>query len=285
MEEIPSVSAKQQFVSIPAPTPEYSRVSGGTRHAARDDEPESLTKWVWTGRCLAWPLPPDPACASVIRSRLRAVMGALRLPEPMIYDATTVGSELGSNVWRHALGGRTPDPPPAAGLPELWVYLRGAGPELVVKVFDSAPWREPAGPDPRQPQALAESGRGLEVMAALVAEHGGSWEVHRTRSRRGAEPVPGKAVTFALPFPRERPGPPRRPAPTVAEGARLLRAELAARGIGPLCGSDGWEMAVVNVSADLTIWIRDGHFILPAARRHPLIDAVEAAEQIIRMTS
>jgi hypothetical protein len=157
-------------------------------------------------------------------------MGGLGLPESMVYDATTMGSELGSNVWRHALGGRTPVPPPAAGLPELSVYLRGPGPELVVKVFDSAPWRGQLSPDTHRPPAVAENGRGLEVMAALVAEHGGSWEAHRTRSRLGAEPAPGKAVT--LPLPRERTAMVRRPTPTVAEGAQALRAELAARGIG-----------------------------------------------------
>jgi hypothetical protein len=280
MEEISSVPTTHQFASVPAP-----EVSDGTRHATRDGEPEALAKRVWTGGCLVWPLPPDPSCASVIRSRLRAVMGGLRLPEPLTYDAATIGSELGSNVWRHALGGRTPVPPPAAGLPELWVYLRGAGPELVVKVFDSTPWLGTPGPQTRRPTAVAENGRGLEVMAALVAEHGGSWEVHRTRSRLGAKPVPGKAVTFALPFPHDRSGPTRRPAPTAAEGARLLRTELAARGIGPLYGSDGWEIALVNVSTDLTIWIRDGYFIVPTAGRHPLIDAVEAAEQIVRATS
>jgi hypothetical protein len=196
-----------------------------------------------------------------------------------------MGSELGSNVWRHALDGRTPLPLPSAGLPELSVYLRGPGPELVVKVFDSAPWRGPLHPDTRRPAAVAESGRGLEVMAALAAEHGGSWEVHRTRSRLGAKPVPGKAVTFALPLPREHAPMVRRPEPTVAEGAQALQAELAARGIGPLCCSDGWDMAVVNVSADLTIWVRDGCFVVPAVGRCPLIDTVEVAEQIVRAIS
>jgi hypothetical protein len=262
-----------------------SVAGGDVMNAMRDDDPDVLAKVLWTGGCLVWPLAPDPTCASAIRSRLRSAMSGLGLPEPMIYDATTMGSELGSNVWRHTPGGRTPTPPPVAGLPELSVYLRGSDPELMVKVFDSAPWRGPLSPDTQRPPAVAECGRGLEVMAALVAEHGGSWEVHRTRSRLGAEPVPGKAVTFALPLPRERSGPVRRPAPTVAEGVRALRAELAARGIGPLCCADGWDMAVVNISADLTVWVRDGCFAVPAVGRYPLIDAVEAAEQIIRVIS
>jgi hypothetical protein len=78
---------------------------------------------------------------------------------------------------------------------------------------------------------------------------------------------------------------PCRPTPTVGEGVAALRAELTARGIGPLQGADGWGMAVVNVSAELTIWLRDGHFTVPALGCYPLTDAVEVAEQVIRLTT
>ncbi|MCW2946159.1 MAG: ATP-binding protein [Actinoallomurus sp.] len=67
-----------------------------------------------------------------------------------------------------------------AGLPELWAYVRWkARPEIVFKVYDSAPWRGPVpwrGPGPYgllRPPPDAEGGRGFEVVDALTAEHGG----------------------------------------------------------------------------------------------------------------
>ncbi|TDC91401.1 hypothetical protein E1285_13015 [Actinomadura sp. 7K507] len=205
------------------------------------------------------------------------------LPGDLVDDAVTMVSELATNVFVHALGGRALGSMPTAGLPELQIYGRGQGAEVVVRVFDSASWcgTVPSGANLRPP-VEAEGGRGLEVVNALAVEHGGRWGAHRSRSRLGSVPVSGKVVYFALPV--QVPWfPPRR---DCHEAARALRRLLAARGIGPLHLSDGWRMAVLSVRAEITVWVRDGTFFatLPPAGvlRLPVCDVVEVAEEIVR---
>lgn len=121
------------------------------------------------------------------------------------------------------------------------------------------------------------------MVAALTAEYGGEWGVHRTRSRLGPGPVPGKAVYFTVPVPPGALSPVRLPARTAAE---RIGACLAARGIGPLRLTADERMAVIRVRASLNVWVRDTSidYRVPGlgARRHPPLDRVEVVEQLVR---
>jgi hypothetical protein len=92
--------------------------------------------------CGAWPLPPDATCASIARRAFRCVAGALALDPEVAADGMTMVSELAANTL-HARREQGEQP---AATPELWLYLRGAGPrtELVCKVFDAFPGWERA---------------------------------------------------------------------------------------------------------------------------------------------
>ena len=233
------------------------------------------------GGCAGWVLPPDARCAGVARKAVGETLTSLLLPREVVDDAVTMVSELATNVFAHALGGRAPAGMP--GLPELQIYGRGGGTEIVVRVFDSASWRGavPTGAHPRPPDE-AEGGRGLGLVNALAVEHAGRWGAHRSRSRLGPVPVSGKVVYFALPA-RVPWCPPRR---DCHEAARELRRLLAARGIGPLHLSDGLRMAVLSVRAEITAWVRDETFFvtLPSADAvcRPVCDVVEVTERIVR---
>lgn len=238
---------------------------------------------VRAGGCAVWALPPEARCAGVAREVVRETLGALRLPQGMVDDAVTMVSELATNVFVHALGGRPVAVVPTAGLPEVQIYARRQGAEIVVRVFDSAAWcgSVPSGASLRPPPER-ESGRGLELVNALAVEHRGRWGAHRSRSRLGSRPVSGKVVYFALPTAVAW-CPPRR---DCLEAARELRRLLDARGIGPLHLAEGWRMAVLSVRAEITVWVRDGTFFvtLPGGDGacHPVCDVVEVAEQIVR---
>ncbi|XRQ13297.1 ATP-binding protein [Actinomadura welshii] len=235
------------------------------------------------GGCAGWVLPPDARCAGVARKAVRETFTELLLPREVVDDAETMVSELATNVFAHALGGRALDAVPTAGLPELQIYGRGEGTEIVVRVFDSASWcgTVPSGGRLRPP-AEAEGGRGLELVNALAVEHAGSWGAHRSRSRLGLVPVSGKVVYFALPV-RVPWCPPRR---DCHEAARELRQLLAARAIGPLHLCDGHQMVVLSVRAEITVWVRDGTFFVTrppsGVVRLPLCDVVDVAEGIVR---
>ncbi|WP_433180794.1 ATP-binding protein [Actinoallomurus sp. CA-150999] len=235
------------------------------------------------GGCAAWILPAGPTGAGFARSVLKAVFAELRMPAVTTYDAAVALSELATNVHLHAYGGEAPTRPPLAGLPELWAYVRWrARPEVVFAVYDSAPWQGPL-PDGRlRPSPYAEGGRGFEVVDALTAEYGGEWGVHRTRSRLGAGPVPGKAVYFTVPVPpglvAPRPSPARRT-------AEEIHALLAARGLGPLQLAIGYGMAVICVRAGVHVWVREASISYRAPGRgtvrHPPYDRLEVVERIV----
>jgi hypothetical protein len=151
-----------------------------------------------------------------------------------------------------------------------------------VKVFDTEPWRGPAGESSTRPALTAEGGRGLEVVHALTAEHGGRWGVHRTRSRLSACPVPGKAVFLAVPVPARPPHVVRSP-DEVADGVYAL---LMARGLGRLERSSGHGMTVICVRAGVHVWVRADSisYCVPAHRGVRLgpYDVVEVVEQVVR---
>lgn len=175
---------------------------------------------VRAGACAAWPLPPDEGGAGFARAVVKAVCAELRMPATAAYDASVALSELATNVYLHAYGGRGVAAPPSVagapgrpryvvngglgGLPELWAYVRwrtrGAPggcwePEIVFMVYDAAPWR---GPSPAEAAAMpspvyAEAGRGFQLVGALAAEYGASgactgpargWARRRCRARR-----------------------------------------------------------------------------------------------------
>ncbi|GAA0586302.1 hypothetical protein GCM10009546_55840 [Actinomadura livida] len=228
-------------------------------------------------------LPPEARCAGVARKLVREALTALLLPGEVVEDAVTMVSELATNAFAHALGGRALGVTPTAGLPELQIYARGQGTEVVVRVFDSASWcgAVPSGENLRPP-VDAVGGRGLELVNALAVEHGGRWGAHRSRSRLGSAPVSGKVVYFALPA-RVPWCPPRR---DCHEAARELRRLLAARRIGPLHLSDGLRMAVLSVRPEITIWVRDATFYVTrpsaGAVRRPVGDVEDVAEEVVR---
>jgi len=246
---------------------------------------------VRAGGCFARPLPLDPTCAGTARSLFREAVAGIGLPGDLVHDGVTMASELAANTL-HAQGNvefSGSSQRPVSGFPELWLYLRGAGPrcELVCKVFDSQPgWKTGSLPDVKIRSKRGENGRGLQVVDGLSA---GEWGAHLSRGRLGSWKVSGKAVWFALRIP---PG---------CDAARFGRAELgpwqavneleamlAGRGLGGrLVRADepGASMSVLSVSRDLTVWCHSGTASFRAAdgsyQRLPLADLVDAAEQIV----
>jgi hypothetical protein len=80
-------------------------------------------------------------------------------------DVAAIVSELLTNALRHALS--QPGSPPVSAWP-LRLGLLHPGPCVVCAVADPSP----EVPVPRQPDWLAESGRGLQVVAALSSQWG-----------------------------------------------------------------------------------------------------------------
>jgi anti-sigma regulatory factor (Ser/Thr protein kinase) len=244
-----------------------------------------------SGGCFARPLPLDRTCASVARRYFREAVAGMNLPADLVHDGVTMTSELAANTL-HAQGNvefSGSRQRPVSGMPELWLYLRGrgAGCELVCKVFDSGPcWGadDQPRPDPATPDSV--SGRGLQVVAELS---GGRWGKHPTRGRLGSWKVPGKAVWFALRVPAAaaavRSG---RPEPVSEEAVDDLEAMLADRGLGGRLvriDDPGGRMSVLSISRHLTLWRNQDtvSWRTPAGtyRRLQLRDLVEVAEQII----
>jgi len=124
---------------------------------------------VSAGGCAVSPLPLDTTCSGAARRLFRAAAAGVGLSAELIYDGSTMASELAANSM-HAQTGIQFDVRgcAVAGAPEIWLYLRRVGgeQELVCKVFDALPrWKDDAPPDLSVPVPVdAVSGRGLHVI-------------------------------------------------------------------------------------------------------------------------
>jgi hypothetical protein len=253
---------------------------------------EDALRMVEDGACSAWALPADPTCAGIARRIFRRAAVELALDPMLVDDGVTMVSELAANTL-HAHRAA-----PEAG-PELWLYLRGTGPqrELVCKVFDSYPgWlRMPSASQSCQVPVDSICGRGLEVVHEMSV---GRWGYHLTRSRLGNWPVRGKAVWFAVPASAARTGamPAEVPGQRISasglpvnakDAMRELEAALTARGFEGLVRADDTaaDMAVMSVASGLTVWCRAGAAWLRApggnGQRWGYADLVEVTEQAV----
>ncbi|SNR66349.1 ATP-binding protein [Actinomadura mexicana] len=235
------------------------------------------------GGCSAWPLPADETCAGVARAHLRAALTAAKAPGGLVEDVMLAASELVTNGLRHGIGGVTAftEPLPGRRVLELWAYHR-VTPEsqLVFKVFDPNPgWTRPA----KKYGTWAENGRGIAVVDALSS----AWGWHRTRSRLGPLPVPGKATWFCVPVARMC-AQPHRPRPLPREAAVVLRRLLMARGLDGTRCHHGSDRSVVTMRG-LTVWSEPpGVFrwrIRPGARDayacRPFADLHDVADEVV----
>jgi len=240
------------------------------------------------GGCFARPLPIDTTCAAAARRFFREAVSSLALPSGLVHDGVTMASELAANT----LHAQRNDAPAgvrqrsAAGIPEIWLYLRGTGRtrELVCKVFDTERgWAPGARPGMSDAPLDSVSGRGLQVVAGLSA---GQWGCHLSRSRLGNWKVPGKAVWFTLRIPpaalADHVGSPRYGPEWLIDE---LEDMLAARGLGSIVRADLDGISVLSVSRHLTVW-RHGDELswrAPSGRyeRMDLTDLVDAAEQLV----
>jgi hypothetical protein len=246
-------------------------------------------RMVQSRACGAWTLPGDATCAGAARRVFRMVASGLALEPEAIDDGVTMVSELAANTL-HVKQRR-----PVPANPELWLYLRGAGPraELVCKVFDTlAGWvrgNVPGRTVARAP-ADATSGRGLEVVHELSS---GRWGHHLSRARLAGAALRGKAVWFALPAPavvRDAGRSAGRGDPaTAGEATTELEKDLGSRGFaGELVRADdpGADMAVLSIASGLTLWCRSGAAWLrapgAAVQQWSYCDLVEVAEQAVQ---
>jgi hypothetical protein len=254
-----------------------------------EESPRLFGDGLSNGGCFARPLPIDPTCAAAARRYFREAVSSLALPSGLVHDGVTMASELAANTL-HAQRNVTRGPvrhPAAAGIPEIWLYLRGTGRtrELVCKVFDTERgWNAGSAPGMAKAPVDSVSGRGLQVVAGLSA---GQWGCHLSRSRLGNWKVPGKAVWFALRIP---------PAALPDHLGRLryspealtdeLEAMLADRGLaGGIVRADMDDISVLSLSRHLTVW-RHGEVVSwrvasGAYRQRELGDLVDVAEHIV----
>lgn len=225
----------------------------------------------------AWPLPPGPMAAGAARSIVRDVFGEFDIPPDVVDDAQLIISELAANAIVHGDRERA----------EVWAYVRGWNdPQIVFKVFDSAPWRGPADLpwSPAEPSD-APGGRGLTLVSALTAALGGHWGVHPTRCRLGARPISGKAVFFTVPLPEGRlPDAASRP---VWSPHERICALAAARGLRPRVVAGHEMTVVVRFAAGPSVWVSEDSLSYCAgpgrgAVRYPVSDVVEVVEEIVR---
>jgi anti-sigma regulatory factor (Ser/Thr protein kinase) len=241
------------------------------------------------GGCFARPLPIDTTCAAAARRYFREATSALSLPTGLLHDGVTMASELAANTLhahRNVASGATRQKA-AAGIPELWLYLRGTGRtrELVCKVFDTErAWHAGTAPGMASAPEDSVSGRGLQVVAGLSA---GQWGCHLSRSRLGNWRVPGKAVWFALRIPPAAlPSHVGRPRYSPEWLTDELEAMLADRGLaGGIVRADMADISVLSLSRHLTVW-RHGDQVCwraPSGRYQQvdLADLVEVVEQIV----
>jgi anti-sigma regulatory factor (Ser/Thr protein kinase) len=241
------------------------------------------------GGCFVRPLPIDTTCASVARRFFREAASTLAIPSGLLHDGVTMASELAANTLhaqrtgaRGAIHQRS-----AAGIPEIWLYLRGTGRtrELVCKVFDTErSWSAGAEPGMGKAPLDSVSGRGLQVVAGLSA---GQWGCHLTRSRLGNWKVPGKAVWFALRIPPAAlPDHVGRPRYSPEWLINELEAMLGDRGLsGSIVRADMEGISVLSISQYLTVWRHGGTVSWRTSsgpyHRMDLADLVEVAEQIV----
>ncbi|GAB3971133.1 hypothetical protein GCM10029978_045740 [Actinoallomurus acanthiterrae] len=252
---------------------------------------DSAAEALRAGACVAWELPGDLMVRHA-RRIVSDVLSGLGAPEDFLHAAVVAVSELGTNALVHGCAHPgLENGPPVAGLPELWLYVRGTTlpRELLLTVFDRGPgWSAASVPAVGTPDAESESGRGLQILGALAEESDGRWGMHPSRARLGAYRLPGTAAWLALPLPREiRAGPAFRDI-SPAEAIENLASHLRHRGI------DGNELqARVNGRAallsvrHLTVWALNGAYRWCGAsgpRRRPLADVVDATEQILAET-
>jgi hypothetical protein len=240
------------------------------------------------GGCFIRPLPIDTTCASAARRFFREAASTLAIPSGLLHDGVTMASELAANTL-HAQrdAARGIHQRSAAGIPEIWLYLRGTGRtrELVCKVFDTErTWSVGAEPGMSKAPVDSVSGRGLQVVAGLSA---GQWGCHLTRSRLGNWKVPGKAVWFALRIPPAAlPDYVGRPRYSPDWLINELEAMLGDRGLsGSIVRADLEGISVLSISQHLTVW-RHGSTVswrMPSGQYHKmdLDDLVEVAEQIV----
>ncbi len=240
------------------------------------------------GGCFARPLPVDPTCAAAARRFFREAVSSLSIPPGLMHDGVTMASELAANTL-HAQRNEAEAAArqrSAAGIPEIWMYLRGTGRtrELVCKVFDTERgWAPGSRPGMSDAPLDSVSGRGLQVVAGLSA---GQWGCHLSRSRLGNWKVPGKAVWFSLRIPPavlpDHLGRPRYGADWLTDE---LEAMLADRGLSSIVRADLDSISVLSISRHLTVWRRGDEvsWRSPSGRyeRMDLTDLVEVVEHII----
>jgi hypothetical protein len=245
---------------------------------------------VAAGGCAVSPLPLDTTCAAAARRLFRAAAAGVGLSAELIYDGSTMASELAANSM-HAQTGIQLDARgcAVAGAPEIWLYLCRVGgeQELVCKVFDALPrWKDDAPPDPAVAVPVdAVSGRGLHVIDGLSQ---GRWGHHLTRARLGAWKASGKAVWFAVPVPAgnalDRF---RGPQPSSVQAAGILERMLSERGIDHIVRADAPAsgMSVLSIRRGLTVWCRSRVVSWTGRAGHrewrAFSDLVDAAEQIV----
>jgi hypothetical protein len=275
--------------SVPAPTTGMLAAPVAEALAVLPEPGERLADaGISNGGCFARPLPIDTTCASAARRFFREALSSLPIPSGMLHDGVTMASELAANTLHAqrnvALG--TVRQRAAAGIPEIWLYLRGTGRtrELVCKVFDTERgWT--VGDDPGMSKAPLDSvnGRGLQVVAGLSA---GQWGCHLSRSRLGNWKVPGKAVWFALRIP---------PAVLADHVGRSgyspdwlideLETMLADRGLNNIVRADLDGISVLSISRHLTVWRHGGTVSWRSAagryQQLDLADLVDVTEQIV----
>jgi len=240
------------------------------------------------GGCFARPLPIDTTCAAAARRFFREAVSSLAIPSGLVHDGVTMASELAANTLHaqrnaEAAGTRQRS---AAGIPEIWLYLRGTGRsrELVCKVFDTERgWVPGSRPGMSDAPPDSVSGRGLQVVAGLSA---GQWGCHLSRSRLGNWKVPGKAVWFSLRIPPaalpDHVGRPRYSPDWLVDELEVM---LADRGLASIVRADLDGISVLSISRHLTVW-RHGAEVSwrsPTGQyeRVDLMDAVDVAEQIV----
>ncbi len=240
------------------------------------------------GGCFARPLPIDTTCAAAARRFFREAVSSLAIPSGLVHDGVTMASELAANTLhaqRNAVAAGTRQRS-AAGIPEIWLYLRGTGRsrELVCKVFDTERgWAPGSRPGMSDAPPDSVSGRGLQVVAGLSA---GQWGCHLSRSRLGNWKVPGKAVWFSLRIPPaalpDHVGRPRYSPDLLVDELEVM---LADRGLASIVRADLDGISVLSISRHLTVWRHGAEVSWRSPTGHyervDLMDAVDVAEQIV----
>ncbi len=245
------------------------------------------------GGCCTWPLSLDATCAGDARRAFNEAASGLGLPDDLVYDGMTMASELAANTLyaQQNVQFEAQASAPAAGAPELWLYLRcTAGRwELVCKAFDSlAGWKCGSPPAAGGAQPEAVDGRGLQVVAGLS---GGHWGYHLSRSRLGRWQVPGKAVWFAQPVqPACVPARLKRARLRPCQVSHRLEVMLSERGRGASllrAGEAGSGISVLSVRRGLTVWCLPNAILWRTRtglyEQRMLTDLEDTAERIVSL--